>query len=114
MNWIKLGPENPHYSTEVNSQTRRPQFSSGVLNPQPVGILFSSALPARGIDENDLSVALEAREDPVVKLGVLAHPRVAIVDVGGSDVLVSHVGQHNEPLLEELCPEPGMEKDKNL
>ena len=49
-----------------------------------------------------------------MKLGVLAHPRVAIVDVGGSDVLVSHVGQDNEPLLEELCPEPGMEKDKNL
>ena len=49
-----------------------------------------------------------------MKLGVLAHPRVAIVDVGGSDVLVSHVGQHNEPLLEELSPEPGMEKDKNL
>ena len=85
-----------------------------MLKPLPVRFLSLSAIPARGIDENDLSVALEAREDPVVKLGVLAHPRVAIVDVGGSDVLVSHVGQHNEPLLEELSPEPGMEKDKNL
>lgn len=64
-------------------------------------------LPARSVDEDDLPVSLEASQDSIVKLGVLANPGVAVVHVGGRDVLVRHVGQDNEPLLEELSAKPG-------
>ena len=40
-----------------------------------------------------------------MKLCVLSDPRVAVVHVGSRDVLVRHVGQDNEPLLEELGAE---------
>ena len=45
-----------------------------------------------------------------MELCVLAHPRVAVVHVGGRDVLVGDVRQYNEPLLEKL----GSESETNF
>ncbi len=39
-----------------------------------------------------------------MELGVLAHPGVAVVQVRLADILVGHVGQHYEPLLQKLGP----------
>ena len=61
--------------------------------------------PAGRIDEDNLPVALETCQDSVVKLCVLANPRIAVVDVRGRDVLVGNVGQNDKPLLKELCSE---------
>ena len=48
---------------------------------------------------------LERRQNAVVVLGVLSHPRVGVVDVRPVDILVGHLGQHHEPLLQKLRPE---------
>lgn len=41
-----------------------------------------------------------------MKLGVLTHPTVAVVNVGGVDVHIGDFWQHVEPFLEELGAEP--------
>lgn len=61
--------------------------------------------PVRAVDEDDLAVAFERRYYAVVKLGVFAHPAVAVVDVSCVDVLVGYLGEDVEPFLEEFGTE---------
>lgn len=56
----------------------------------------------RGVDELEPLAALQARQQPLVVLGVLPHPRVAVVDVHGRHVLVGEAGEHHEPLGQEV------------
>ena len=60
--------------------------------------------PARRVYEYQLAVVLQRHQDALVELCVLAHPGVAVVQVGLRDVLVRHVRQHHEPLLQKLGP----------
>ena len=60
--------------------------------------------PARRVYEYQLAVVLQRHQDALVELCVLAHPGVAVVQVGLRDVLVCHVRQHHEPLLQKLGP----------
>ncbi len=58
--------------------------------------------PARCVNEDNFSVSFETGEDPVMKLRVLSDPGVAVVDIGGRNIIVRHVRQDNEPLLKKL------------
>ena len=69
--------------------------------------------PARRVNEDYFPVSFEACEDSIVELGVLANPRVAVVDVGGSDVLVRDVRQNDKPLLKKLGSESKQNVDEN-
>ena len=79
-----------------------------ILSDKVVSVMnlrIESNEPAGCVDEDNLPVALETCQDSVVKLCVLANPRVAVVDVRGRDVLVGNVGQNDKPLLKELGSE---------
>ena len=45
---------------------------------------------------------LEWVEDSVVVFGVLPHPGVTVVDVGGGDILVNYLWHHHKPLGQEV------------
>ena len=77
---------------------------SGALQPDAVQ-RDEVVEPGRGLDEGDLLVALDGREDALVELGVLAHPRVAVVDERVAEVLGGDRRQDHEPLLKELRAE---------
>jgi len=56
----------------------------------------------RRVDELEPLAALQARQQPLVVLGVLPHPGVAVVDEDGRHVLVGEAGEHHEPLGQEV------------
>lgn len=56
----------------------------------------------RRVDELEPLAALQTRQQPLVVLGVLPHPRVAVVDVHGRHVLVREPGEHHKPLGQEV------------
>lgn len=56
----------------------------------------------RRVDELKPFAALQSRQQPLVVLGVLPHPRVAVIDVHGRDVLISEPGKDHEPLGQEV------------
>ena len=55
----------------------------------------------------------ERGEYPLVVLGVLAHPGVAVVDVGLRDVLIHDLGHHDKPLRQEVRL-PGVKQRSTL
>ncbi|KAG9341392.1 hypothetical protein JZ751_019199 [Albula glossodonta] len=61
--------------------------------------------PSRRVNEQELLAALQAREQSLVILGVLAHPRVAVVDVDGCHVLVGKTREDHKPLGQEVSLE---------
>lgn len=61
--------------------------------------------PGGRVDEQQLLAALEAREQPLVVLGVLAHPRVAVVHKHGRHVLIGKIREDHKPLGEEISLE---------
>lgn len=58
--------------------------------------------PGGGVDEQQLLAALQAGQEPLVVLGVLPHPRVAVVDVDGRYVLVGEPREDDEPFGKEV------------
>lgn len=61
---------------------------------------------SRGVDELEPFTALESGQQPLVILGVLPHPSVAVVDVDGSHILVREARKHNKPLGQKVCLKP--------
>lgn len=66
----------------------------------------------RRVNENEPFAAFQARQEPLMVLGVLPHPRVAVVDEDGRHVFVSESWENYKPLGQEVCFEtvagPGM------
>lgn len=54
------------------------------------------------IDELQTFAALQAGQEPLVILGVLSYPRVAVVDVNGCYVLVGETRKDHKPLGQEV------------
>lgn len=57
---------------------------------------------SRRVDELKPLAALQSRQQPLVVLGVLPHPGVAVVDVDGCDILVGKARKDYEPLGQEV------------
>jgi hypothetical protein len=58
------------------------------------------------IEKDELPRSLDRREDPIVILGVLSHPRVAVVDVTRLQIVVETVGHADEPFRQIVRLEP--------
>lgn len=56
----------------------------------------------RGVNELESLAALQPRQQPLVVLGVLPDPGVAVVHVDSRDVLVGEAGEHHEPLGQKV------------
>lgn len=58
--------------------------------------------PGGGVDEQQLLAALQSRQQSLVVLGVLPHPRVAVIDKHSGHILVSKVREDHKPLGQEV------------
>lgn len=61
---------------------------------------------SRGVNELEPFTALESCQQPLVILGVLPYPSVAVVDIDGSHILISKARKHNKPLGQKVCLKP--------
>lgn len=60
---------------------------------------------SRGVDELEPFTALESRQQPLMILGVLPYPSVAVVDVDGGYILIRKARKHNKPLGQKVSLE---------
>lgn len=61
---------------------------------------------SRGVNELEPFTALESGQQPLVILGVLPYPGVAVVDIDGSHVLICKARKHNKPLGQKVRLKP--------
>lgn len=66
-------------------------------------MLYVLSQLSRTIYEDESLTTFEPSEQPLVILGVLPDPGVAVIDIDRRDIVISKARKDNEPLGEKVC-----------